>query len=139
MHECVECGKKAGASVFYLGRFICDHCHIRKNPPKMTLVIFKGSVGKPLFNTTTKSYEVVMTIKDLVECGWFIRETRENSGFKFYDMEYFGKKKCARCPKVDFPLDYLDCDKIMECKNQITRVVVSTVKSGIIGSEQWLG
>ena len=130
MEECTECGNETQNFVFHNGCFVCDHCYIRKNPPKMKLVNFEVKVGFSLFNSTLRTYEPIMNIKDFLKCGWFLRERRESRGYVYYDLEYFGAKKCSKCPKTDFPLSYPDCENASECKNQITKV---------IGSELYLG
>lgn len=130
MRKCDKCGEKTYSFFKYEDLFICDHCYIARNPPKIKLIIFESLEDRPLFNSTLRAYEPVMNVEDFVKCGWFVREKRLRKGFTLFYLEYHGKVLCSKCPDaVAFPLNYKRCENFMECKNQITR----------IGTEHYVG
>jgi len=119
MLKCQGCGKNKDILMAYRGKFYCDECYFRANPPRLTLVEFFSSAyegGSRLFNQTNSCYEDTMTVKMFQTCGWFLRRKREKSNLTTYDLEYFGEKQCIRCGDVKFPRSFAQCFNAALCR-----------------------
>lgn len=107
-------------------RMLCEKCRMRVMPPRMELIENKS--GK-LFNPTINSFELFITLKDLEECGWFIRK-QIHPDPQFYPeinrtlkLEYYGNVSCPRCHNYyDFPARFISCRNVT-CFNQFLRSI----------------
>lgn len=100
------------------GTFLCIRCRLRKSPPVLVLQQCSEFL---LLNKSTNRYERDGAIKEMLECGWFIRRkivSFENdiigahNRITHYYLEYYGEVVCNRCKDVLFPQDFPACTKI---------------------------
>jgi hypothetical protein len=104
--KCEGCGEAKDILQGSKGKFLCDICFFRENPPQMKIAEFFSSAyesGSRFFNETCNCYEDTMTITMFQSCGWFLRRIRQKKNIVMYELEYFGNKRCIRCKDVGLP------------------------------------
>jgi len=114
--KCRICKEDAHSYWLTKHGYVCDHCKLRIEPPTMIVTEFLSNnkgFDRRFFNGTFKFWEVVMDMKDLQDCGWFIRQIIEYPGTsKTYHLEYHGKKRCGRFTTWNYPYEFRMCPNI---------------------------
>lgn len=119
--RCYKCGK---GDILWLrkGRYICDSCKFRVEPPIVTLVHFWEDNTDLLYNTGTMRYEQ-RPISEFVDCGFQIHIiktffTEEISPLykEVFVLRYFGDYICKKVAEyLDWPIEFLPCPSQKLC------------------------
>ena len=98
---------------FYItANVLCTDCALELDPPKWKLILAANNNQKSnciepagtynVWDDTYKRQEQTLTLKELIECGWFIRKVEETHQLvprrivKEVNLEYYGKLMCLR-------------------------------------------
>lgn len=109
--RCFRC--KSIAKDFYIAQnILCVDCVLELDPPKWKLILATTNHQKSnrieptgtydIWDDTYKRQEQTLTLKELIECGWFVRKVVETCQLipkrtiKKVDMEYHGELMCLR-------------------------------------------
>jgi len=121
---------------------LCIKCALELNPPKWQLII--ATINNPIDNSiepignydiwdeTHKRKETTATLKELVECGWFIRRVVETVQkvprriIKKIDLEYHGKLTCLR---FRYHYKKLGLGHLAKCKSPFCEFIYENMQS----------
>ena len=109
--RCSRC-KNIVKEFYVTENVLCIRCALELYPPKWKIVVATTNLQKhnrieptgiyEIWDDTYKRLEQTLTLKELIECGWFVRKVEETHQLiprrtiKKIDLEYHGKLSCVR-------------------------------------------
>lgn len=109
---CYFCKKPFSIAHMIDGKgWACEECRMHMKPPEAIIRVKQRSLLDGIYSITTKTYDHIITIKDLAKCGWFFRSAHaDKDGIVLLKAEFHGKMRCPRIRSYfDYPSDFRVC------------------------------
>ena len=108
--DCEMCGKPYSVSYMVGKIWICERCHMKLEPPKVTISVSKRTPLREIHSLTSGNLDPIISIADLSKCGWFFRSARVESERVVIEAEFHGDKRCPRVREYyGYPIGFENC------------------------------